>query len=59
MSGASPSAAAFVRYFSPSHYSAGLLHPAASHFAVSGAAYAGFALVFLIAAYAVMRERDL
>lgn len=59
LSEATPSATALLRYFSPSHYSPGLLHPAASHFAVSGAAYAGFALVFLTAAYAVMRERDL
>lgn len=59
MNDAAPSAAAAVRYFSPSHYSANLLHPSLSHFAVSGAAFAGFALVFLLAAYAVMRERDL
>lgn len=54
-----PSPVALVRYLSPSHYAAGLLHPALSHFAISGGAYAGFALVFLLAAYGVMRERDL
>jgi ABC-type transport system involved in multi-copper enzyme maturation permease subunit len=54
-----PSPVAIVRYLSPSHYATGLLHPAFSHFAVSGAAFAGFALLFLAAAYAVIRERDL
>ena len=49
---------AYVRYLSPSFYSTDLLHPDLSRFAVSGAAYAGFAVVFLLAAYAVLRARD-
>jgi ABC-2 type transport system permease protein len=55
----SPTALAYLRYLSPSHYSAELLHPAFSHFAPSALAFAGFAMVFLAAAYAVLRERDL
>jgi ABC-type transport system involved in multi-copper enzyme maturation permease subunit len=53
------SALSYLGYFSPSHYATGLLHPAFSRFALSGAAYAGFTLVFLLAAYAILRERDL
>jgi ABC-type transport system involved in multi-copper enzyme maturation permease subunit len=56
---ASPSPYSYLRYVSPSHYSTGLLHPSFGHYAPSALAFAGFALVFLAAAYAVMRERDL
>ena len=55
----SPGAYAYLRYLSPSHYSAELLHPSFKHFAPSVLAFAGFALLFLAAAYAVLRERDL
>jgi ABC-type transport system involved in multi-copper enzyme maturation permease subunit len=48
-----------IRYLSPSYYSADLLHPRLSEFGVSGLAYAGFALLFLGGAYAVLRARDL
>lgn len=49
---------AYIRYLTPSYYSTGLIHPAASEFAVSGAAYAGFTVLFLLIAYAVLRARD-
>jgi ABC-2 type transport system permease protein len=49
---------AFIRFLSPSHYSTDLLHPHFTRFAVSGAAYAAFAAVFLGAAYLILRTRD-
>lgn len=49
----------FLRYLSPSYYSGDLLHPKLAEFGASGAAYAGFATVFLLGAYAVLRARDL
>ncbi len=49
----------FLRYLSPSYYSGNLLHPKLAEFGASGAAYAGFATVFLLGAYAVLRARDL
>ncbi|MBN1204536.1 MAG: ABC transporter permease [Myxococcaceae bacterium] len=49
----------FIRFLSPSYYSGDLLHPQISQFGVSGAAYAGFAMLFLGGAYAVLRARDL
>ncbi|MCY1014441.1 ABC transporter permease [Pyxidicoccus sp. MSG2] len=49
----------YVRYLSPSYYSVNLLHPRLAEFAASGAAYAGFAMLFLLGAYAVLRARDL
>lgn len=50
---------AFLRFFSPSTYAANLLHPRITQFAISAAAYAGFAVAFLGAAYLVIRTRDL
>lgn len=49
----------FLRYLSPSYYAGNLLHPRLAEFAASGAAYAGFATIFLLGAYAVLRARDL
>jgi ABC-type transport system involved in multi-copper enzyme maturation permease subunit len=49
----------FLRYLSPSYYADNLLHPKLAEFGASGAAYAGFATVFLLGAYAVLRARDL
>ncbi|WP_426751603.1 ABC transporter permease [Myxococcus sp. Y35] len=49
----------FLRYLSPSYYAGDLLHPGLAQFGASGAAYAGFALVFLVAAYGILRARDL
>ncbi|MBJ6763872.1 ABC transporter permease subunit [Myxococcaceae bacterium JPH2] len=49
----------FVRYLSPSYYAGNLLHPQLSEFGASGAAYAAFALVFLLGAHGVLRARDL
>jgi ABC-2 type transport system permease protein len=49
----------YIRYLSPSHYSADLLHPQLSVFGISGLAYAGFATLFLGGAYAILRARDL
>lgn len=49
----------FLRFLSPSNYADNLLHPRVAEFAVSGAAYAGFATLFLGAAYAILRARDL
>jgi ABC-type transport system involved in multi-copper enzyme maturation permease subunit len=49
----------YVRYLSPSHYANNLLHPRLAEFAVSGAAYAAFAVVFLGSALFVLRARDL
>ncbi|WP_225937106.1 ABC transporter permease [Myxococcus sp. RHSTA-1-4] len=49
----------FLRYLSPSYYAGDLLHPKLAEFGASGAAYAGFATVFLLGAYAVLRARDL
>jgi hypothetical protein len=47
-----------LRYATPSHYSTDLLHPRWTAFAGSGLAYLGFAALFLIAAWAVLRARD-
>ncbi|GHG91158.1 ABC transporter permease subunit [Comamonas sp. JC664] len=49
----------FLRYVSPSHYAGDLLHPGLAQFGTSGAAYAAFAFVFLMAAYGILRARDL
>jgi len=49
----------FLRYLSPSYYAGNLLHPRLAEFAASGAAYAAFATIFLLGAYAVLRARDL
>jgi ABC-2 type transport system permease protein len=48
-----------LRYFSPSAYSTHLLHPHLGPFAVSAAAYVGFALLFLGLAHLTLRQRDL
>jgi ABC-2 type transport system permease protein len=48
-----------LRYLSPSAYSTNLLHPYLGPFAVSAAAYAGFALLFLGLAHLTLRQRDL
>lgn len=50
---------AYLRYFTPSYYATGLLNPAIQTFALSGAAYAGFTLLFAGAAYGILRARDL
>ncbi len=57
--GPASSELAAVRFASPSHYAADLLHPRLVQFAGSVGAYAAFAAVFLGAAYLVMRTRDL
>jgi ABC-2 type transport system permease protein len=49
----------YLRYLSPSSYSVNLLHPKLAEFALSGAAYAAFAAIFLSGAYGVLRARDL
>lgn len=49
----------FARFLTPSYYSSNLLHPRLSEFGISGLAYAGFALLFLGGAHAVLRARDL
>jgi ABC-type transport system involved in multi-copper enzyme maturation permease subunit len=49
----------YLRFLTPSYYSANLLHPAVSQFGLSGLAYAVFAAIFLGGAYAVLRARDL
>ncbi|SDF14634.1 MULTISPECIES: ABC transporter permease [Myxococcus] len=49
----------FLRYLSPSYYAGDLLHPGLAQFGASGAAYAVFAFVFLMAAYGILRARDL
>ncbi len=49
----------FLKYLSPSYYSGNLLHPRLAEFGASGAAYAGFATLFLLGAYAILRTRDL
>jgi hypothetical protein len=49
----------FIRYLSPSYYSADLLHPQLTEFGISGLAYAVFAMVFLGLSYAILRVRDL
>lgn len=54
-----PSVWSYLRYLSPSHYATGLVHPSFGHYGPSGAAYAGFALLFLALGYFVLRERDL
>ncbi|QSQ15079.1 ABC transporter permease [Myxococcus landrumensis] len=48
-----------LRYLSPSFYASNLLHPKLTEFGVSGAAYAGFATIFLLGAYGALRARDL
>jgi ABC-2 type transport system permease protein len=53
------SMSSYLRYLTPSHYANNLLHPRLAEFAVSGAAYAAFALVFLGASLFVLRARDL
>jgi ABC-2 type transport system permease protein len=49
----------YIRYLSPSYYSADLLSPVLGEFGLSGLAYASFTLIFLGGAYAVLRTRDL
>ena len=49
----------FLRFLSPSYYAGDLLHPGLAQFGASGAAYAAFALVFLVSAYGILRARDL
>ncbi len=49
----------YARFLSPSYYAGNLLHPGLAEFGASGAAYAGFATVFLGAAYLILRARDL
>jgi len=49
----------YLRYLSPSYYAGNLLHPGLAEFGASGAAYAGFATLFLGAAYVILRARDL
>ena len=53
------SAIAHLRYLTPSHYSTGLLHPALGPFAASAGAFVGFAVLFLLGAWAILRARDL
>lgn len=48
-----------LRFLSPSSYAADLLHPRLAEFGTSAGAYAGFAALFLAAAYLVLRRRDL
>lgn len=49
----------YLRFLTPSYYSANLLHPAVAQWGVSALAYAAFAVVFLGGAYGVLRVRDL
>ncbi len=49
----------YVRFLTPSYYSANLLHPDVAKFGISGLAYVAFAALFLGGAYAVLRARDL
>ncbi len=49
---------AYIRYLTPSFYSTNLLHPDVAQFAGSALAFAGFAAVFLLGAWAVLRARD-
>lgn len=49
----------WLRYVTPSHYATNLLHPRLSEFGLSAGMYAVFAAVFLGAAWAVLRRRDL
>lgn len=49
---------AYLRYATPSFYSSGLLNPDLQAFLISGGAYAGFTLLFMLVAYAVLRARD-
>ena len=49
---------AYLRYLTPSHYSNDLLHPAFGPFAASAGAYVAFAAAYLLAAWAVLRARD-
>jgi ABC-type transport system involved in multi-copper enzyme maturation permease subunit len=49
---------ALLRYATPSYYSTDLLHPRWTAFAGSGLAYLGFAALFLLAAWSVLRARD-
>lgn len=48
----------YVGYGSPWYYATNLLHPDPGPLAVSGGALMGFTAVFLVAAYAVLRARD-
>jgi ABC-2 type transport system permease protein len=50
--------AAALRFVTPSHWSTGLLHPNLEPFAVSGGALLGFTLLYLLAAWAILRARD-
>src|SRR5262249_49233094 len=50
---------AAIRFASPSHYATALLDPRPAQFAMGVGAYAAFAALFLAAAYAVIRSRDL
>ena len=49
----------YLRFLSPLHYANGLLHPHATPFLLSVTAYVAFAALFLSAAWAVLRTRDL
>jgi ABC-type transport system involved in multi-copper enzyme maturation permease subunit len=49
----------YIRYLSPSYYSADLLSPVLSEFGRSGLTYVGITLLFLGGAYGVLRARDL
>lgn len=49
---------AVLRWLTPSHWSSNLLHPHAGPFLVSVAVLTGFTIVYLTAAYAVLRARD-
>jgi ABC-type transport system involved in multi-copper enzyme maturation permease subunit len=48
----------YVRYVSVWHFSADLIHPHWQRFGAAGLAHLGFAMVFLGAAYLVLRARD-
>lgn len=47
-----------LRYATPTFYWTDLLHPHASHYAVSVLAYCGFAIAFLAMAWLILRARD-
>jgi ABC-2 type transport system permease protein len=49
----------YLRYFTPAHYADDLLHPHAAAFATSAAAYAAFAVLFLVASWRVLEARDI
>jgi ABC-type transport system involved in multi-copper enzyme maturation permease subunit len=48
----------YVRYLSVWHFSADLIHPNWQRFGAAGLAHLGFAMLFLGAAYLVLRARD-